>query len=395
MTDPITGRSHFSGRNNGADGCEESIWEITLRPADCQDTAWRSHFLGHIRAALEKKLRDDSQAQELIWRTPLGTVEVRPRSGCRAGGLLKLAFAAPVCALKAPGHAAVGAGDPAPEPDGALPSLRLPDEGTRLLGQRLVGLESVRRDVLLQWECRWDGGLEAWSRKAGSPVPPALHEQLRTGHALWVFHGDPGTGKSALAQVLADDYARRQGVAGTVLWLTTQARGTGLVGDFSRRLRAAFRQLAALPEDEIALLILDEADALAMRRSEAQSHQEDKAATSTLIQALDETAGRRRLGIVMTTNSLTNVDAAVQRRARIVAFGRPDAAARRTLLYRWLPHLTADELSAAAQAADAMTPADIERALGEAWLAAIGAGMSLTPEEAISCLRAAMRTGAV
>lgn len=373
--------------SNGAHGQLSGVWDISLRPADCQDAAWRGRILDQIRAALEKKLHGDPQAKELIWHTPLGTVEARPRAGQCGGGPFRLAFAADTGAVKAP----CGAGDPAAEPDDALPSLRLPDDGARLLGERLVGLERVRRDVLLQWECRWDGALEAWSRKAGSPIPPALHEQLRTGHALWLFAGDPGTGKSALA----DDYARRHGIRGTLIWMGTQTRGQGLVGDFSRRLRAAFRRAAALPEEDIGVLVMDEADALAMRRSEAQSHQEDKAGTSTLIQALDEIAGKRRLAVIMTTNSLTNIDAAIQRRARIVPFGRPDAASRRSLLARWLPHLTADELGAAAQAADGMTPADIERALGEAWLAAIGVQASLAPEGALACLRSASRTGSV
>lgn len=387
---PLTGHSDGS-HDNGSHDPPGTVWEIFLRPADCQDIALRSSILGRVRTALEKKLQDDPKARDLTWRTPLGTVEVRPRSGQCSGGPLRLAFAADTGVIKAAGRIE----DPGAEPDDVLPSLRLPDDGVRLLGERLVGLETIRRNVLLQWECRWDGALEAWSRRTGSLVPPALHEQMRTGHALLLFSGDPGTGKSALAQVLANDYARRHSVHGTLIWMGTQARGQGLVGEFSRRLRAAFHRLAALPENELKLLVVDEADALAMRRSEAQSHQEDKAGTSTLIQALDEIAGMRRLAVIMTTNSQVNVDAAIQRRARIVPFGRPDAAARRVLLARWLPHLTADELDAAVQTADAMTPADIERGLGDAWLTAIDAQGSLTPEEALACLHTALRTGSV
>ena len=303
-----------------AETADGDVWEIAVRTENGGDVAWRERLLSQVRAALEKKLRDDPQAQELTWRTPLGSVEVRPRGERRAGAPLRLAFASAGrdLVLPRPG-AARGAGDEHDDalPDDALPVLRLPDEQTTLLGQRLVGLEAAERGLLLQWGCRWDGALESWKRQTGTPVPPALQEQMQTGHALWLFHGDPGVGKSALARAAADAYCRRLGIAGTVLWLTTQARGEGLVGDFSRRLRAAFRQLAALPTDELKLLVVDEADALAMRRSEAQSHQEDKAATSTLIQALDETAGVRRLAVVLTTNSLASVDAAVQRRARL------------------------------------------------------------------------------
>jgi len=179
------------------------------------------------------------------------------------------------------------------------------------------------------------------------------------------------------------------------VWLTTQARGQGLVGDFSRRLRAAFARIAALPDDELKLLVVDEADALTMRRSEASGHQEDRAATATLLQCLDEIAGRRRLAVILTSNVPDAIDPAVQRRANLFAFERPGEAARRALLARWLPHLDRAALDRAAREAAGMTPADLDRALGAAWLAAVGAETSLLPEEAISALRGAARTGSV
>ena len=378
------------------------MWEVSIRPEDADDPAYRSRLLGHVRSGVEAKLRDDPAAVDLTWRTPLGTVEARLRGDrAQTGGPIRLAFAK-ADAAGAGAHAVLNRLASPTRQEGAdrdpnevLPSLRLPDEPTRQLGERLVGLDDAQRGILQRWESRWDDALDAWARKTGSSVPPALREHLDEGHELWLLHGDPGTGKSALARTVADLYCRRQGVAGTVLWLTTQARGEGLVGDFSRRLRAAFRQLRDLPEDELKVMILDEADSLALARSTSQAHSEEKAATSTLLQALDEAAGTRRLGVMMTTNVLENVDAAIQRRARLVAFQRPGAPARRALLARWLPHLSADELEGAAVAADAMTPADIERTMAAAWLAAVGADTGLTPGAAISVLRQAARTGSV
>ena len=380
----------------------ESVWEVSVRPEDANDPAYRSRLLSRVRSGLEAKLRDDPAARDLTWRTPLGTVEARLRGDrTETGGPIRLAFAeadgagAGVRAVSNRLAPPVRQENADRDPDEALPALRLPDEPTRQLGERLVGLEDARRGILQRWESRWDGALDAWARKTGSLLPLALREHLNEGHELWLLAGDPGTGKSALTRCAADAYCRRQGVGGTVLWLGTQARGQGLVGDCGRRLRAAFRQLRALPEDELKVLIVDEADAIAMRRSEGQAHQEDRAATSTLIQALDEAAGTRRLSVMMTSNTVGNVDAAIQRRARLLAFGRPDTAARRALLARWLPHLSAGELDGAAVAADAMTPADIERAVAEAWLVAVGADRRLTAAATVSALRQAMRTGSV
>lgn len=384
----------------------ENVWEIALYPSDTQSAAWRDCLLTQTRTALEKKLQADPAACSLTWKTPLGTIEVRPREDSPAngrppsGGPLRLAFA-PVTRRFAEldrspasmGRDDLGGGSG--DPCDSLPSLRLPDDATFRLGQRLVGLEAVQQDILLRWRCQWDGTLGAWERKTGCPVPPALQEHLQTSHVLWLLHGDPGLGKSALARTVADAYCRQQDTPGTVLWLTTQLRGQGLVGDFSRRLRTAFRQLRALPEHELKLLIIDEADALALRRSEGQSHQEDKAATSTLIQCLDETVGLRRAGVILTTNTQQNIDAAIQRRAHLVGFERPCLMARHQLLAPWLPQLTAEELDVAALAAEGMTPADMERALGEAWLAAIDQQKTVTPGQAATCLQAGGRTGTV
>ena len=388
------------GRGQTAMTPLECLWEVSVRPEDANDPAYRSRLLGHVRSGLEAKLRDDPAARDLTWRTPLGTVEAHLHGDrTQTGGPIRLAFAkagdAGAGARAVSNRLAPPVRQGNPDPDEALPCLRLPDEPTRQLGNRLVGLEDARRGILQRWESRWDGALDAWARKTGSPLPLALREHLNEGHELWLLSGDPGTGKSALARCAADAYCRRQGVGGTVLWLGTAARGQGLVGDSGRRLRAAFRQLRALPGDELKVLLVDEADAVAMRRSEGQAHQEDRAATSTLIQALDEAAGTRRLSVMMTSNTAGNVDAAIQRRARLIAFGRPNTPARRALLARWLPHLSASELDAAAVASDAMTPADIERAVAEAWLAAVGADMPLTATGAVSALRQAERTGSV
>ena len=421
MTDlfrmPSVGRAPVQGTDRSAEQAKEyakepavppavlpeTVWEVSVRPEDTNDPAWRSRLLGHVRTAVEVKLREDPAARGLTWPTPLGTVEARPRGDrTEPGGPIRLAFAPPPAGANG-GERAVSnrltpsarQGDSGRDLAEALPALRLPDEPTRLLGERLVGLDTARQAVLLRWGCAWDGALEAWALKAQSPVSTAFRDYLANGHAVSLFHGVPGTGKSALAKVLADDYARRHGIGGTVLWLTTQARGLGLVGDFSRRLRAAFAQLAALPDDEVRVLVVDEADALTMRRSEANGHQEDRAATATLLQCLDEIAGQRRLAVILTSNVLNGIDPAVQRRSHLFAFELPDVEARTALLARWLPHLNASDLGRAALEATGMTPADIDRALGAAWLGAVGAGAGLTAAAAVSALRQGARTGSV
>src|SRR5437879_4242426 len=81
------------------------------------------------------------------------------------------------------------------------------------------------------------------------------------------------------------------------------------------------------------LLIIDEVDSLAAKRTQEHSHHEDKVAVNTLIQSIDNL--RRHGGRVVTilcTNRLSVLDVALRRRAAVIEeFLRPTADERREL----------------------------------------------------------------
>jgi AAA+ superfamily predicted ATPase len=110
---------------------------------------------------------------------------------------------------------------------------------------------------------------------------------------LILLEGDVGTGKTALAETIGDALARqvREERQVHILKINTQIRGTGQVEEMSDLIVQAFTQVEArakaLGGDSV-LLLLDEANTLAVSRETQQMHHEDKAGLNTLLQRLDK-----------------------------------------------------------------------------------------------------------
>ncbi len=364
-----------------------ATWEVTITPSAGSEMQFRSRLADHLRSTVERHLTAYPQACEIELNLPLFRVQARLRSGTWQPGVpMHFTFGPTTNRFTFAQKA---------ESEAGLPVLSLPDTDMQTLDERLVGVEAIRDEILLRWTCQWDGRLDAWTDRNGGVVTSIVRSTLEQQTSLLLFCGDPGVGKSALAQAVADRYCRAQGISGRLFWLTTDVRGNGLVGDFGQRLRAAFETISRQPDDELQVLVIDEADAVAMRRSEVHAHQEDRAGTATLLQCLDSLAGRQRVAVILTTNLLATVDAAIQRRAVIYPFARPGREARQALLARWLPQWSDKDLSRAARQTHGMTPADIERALGQAYLAAVAQDSALTVRMVLSYLHTTQRTGRV
>lgn len=366
---------------------EAAEWEVRVLRSETTDTRWNARVVEHVKRALEAELAARPAVAEAAWTTPLCSFRATRRTShpWRPGTPIRVAVVS---------DAAHGGGGP---PSGGcdLPVLHLPDDSVEEQGQRLVGLAEIEASVLNSLGCRWDGELDQWAMQTGATIAPIARTQMTSAVPLVIFAGDPGVGKSVLARVIADRYCRMHQVRGHVLWLYTDVRGNGLVGDFSQRIRAAFASLMCLPTGDLRVLLVDEADAIAMRRSEAHAHQEDRAASGTLIQCLDGLIGVPRTLVVLTTNLAGTVDAAVRRRGMVVEFPRPNLDARRQLIRAWLPDIGARDLDRLARVTKGRTPADIERSLASTYMAAVAAGSPITAEHAVRFLRGSERTGSV
>src|SRR5687768_16276908 len=144
-------------------------------------------------------------------------------------------------------------------------------------------------------------------------------ERHPTGLALaFNFAGPPGTGKTICAEAIAHSLGRR-------LLLVRYAELESLwMGETPKNVAAIFRTA----RDERAVLLFDEADAIAARRSTSVDHgsqRESNAVVSVLLQELEWYNGV----VIFATNLAANFDPAFERRIRThVLFEMPGAAER-------------------------------------------------------------------
>lgn len=185
-------------------------------------------------------------------------------------------------------------------------------------------------------------GLQEWAEKHHPQARAALDTVLRR-PPLAVLAGDVGSGKTELAETIGDAVARQEGIDITLYPLSLATRGQGRVGEMTQLVSAAFDYTIEAAEKlknksgkarGAVLLLIDEADALAQSRENAQMHHEDRAGVNAFIRGIDRIANQKLpAAVLMCTNRLKALDPAVQRRAaEVLTFGRPDDAQRRYLL---------------------------------------------------------------
>jgi SpoVK/Ycf46/Vps4 family AAA+-type ATPase len=209
----------------------------------------------------------------------------------------------------------------------------------------LIGLDPVKdrlikeARLLLQPEL-----LEQWSKEHHHRKVISATSAFRERHPLFVFAGDVGTGKTALAETFGDAVARAANLDILLFKMSLRARGSGSVGEMTQLITSAFdyarQQIPPLKQGKkpmaAGVLLIDEADALAQSRELAQMHHEDRAGVNALIRGINGiTTHNHPIITVMCSNRLSALDPAIQRRAAdIVQFRRPTKRQRIALLDR-------------------------------------------------------------
>ncbi len=218
-----------------------------------------------------------------------------------------------------------------------------PDVDARERFGRLVGLDDHKQRLTKILGLLVNpSGLETWARRHHPGLNGLMKTVLRR-PPLVVLAGDVGSGKTELAETVGDAVARQEDIDVTLLPLSLATRGQGRVGEMTQLISAAFdyavseagklKGSAGKARGGIILLV-DEADALAQSRENAQMHHEDRAGVNAFIRGIDRIANAALpAAVIMCTNRISALDPAVKRRAAdILPFGRPDEKQRRALL---------------------------------------------------------------
>jgi SpoVK/Ycf46/Vps4 family AAA+-type ATPase len=228
-------------------------------------------------------------------------------------------------------------------PRRTLEDVILPPSTRRVLDQALV--QVTRHDLIFG----------AWG----------LGERHPTGLALaFNFAGPPGTGKTICAEAIAHALGRRLLIARYAelesMWM----------GETPKNVSAVFRRA----REENAVLLFDEADAIASRRSASPEYgyiRETNAVVSVLLQELESFSGV----VVFATNLAANLDPALERRIRMhILFEMPGVEEReqiwRVQMHPTLTPLAEDVDFRALAEAHELSGGDIRNAVLKAALAA-------------------------
>jgi SpoVK/Ycf46/Vps4 family AAA+-type ATPase len=207
-----------------------------------------------------------------------------------------------------------------------LPEYHHPNKEVMKDYDLLVGIDEQKKELLKTLSMLLDNKkIQDWEKKFhGKGLPIMAH--LKTSSPLVILSGEVGCGKTALAQSIGTPLAELLKTTVKVFETPSNIRGSGLVGEISNRITEVFEAAKAkLKNDEVGLLIIDEADDIATSRAQNQAHHEDRAGLNVLIKQIDSIKkSNKRLAIIMITNRVVVLDPAIRRRTSLhLLFERP------------------------------------------------------------------------
>jgi AAA+ superfamily predicted ATPase len=223
------------------------------------------------------------------------------------------------------------------------PVIELPEPVRQARYDRLVGLDDIkhrlRKEAIL---LATPDHLRDWAVEHHPGADIAALPLFTDRAPLFVFAGDVGSGKSALAESFGCDLSDQLDLPVYLYRLRLSTRGSGLVGEMTTLIGEAFTHLREQGSlamtgpraSAVLVFVVDEADALVQSREAHQMHHEDRAGVDAFLAGVDSLAGTGLpILVVLCTNRVGALDPAIMRRAAAMfAFTRPDTHQRHAIL---------------------------------------------------------------
>lgn len=223
------------------------------------------------------------------------------------------------------------------------PIIDYPDADMQARFSALVGLDDTKEKLskLLGLLVNREG-ITNWIKKH-HPSAHKISDIVGRRPPLIVLSGDVGAGKSELAYTIGDAVARQEKIDVSLFPLSLATRGQGMVGQMTQLISTAFEYTVERAKKlsnhggkhrGAVILLIDEADALAQSRENAQMHHEDKAGVNAFIRGIDSLGnGKLPAAVIICTNRPNALDPAIKRRAaEIFYFNRPNEEQRLAVL---------------------------------------------------------------
>ncbi len=304
-----------------APGAGGKGWLNQLLEHNPVPTLWVTNRIEQIDPAVRRRFAYHLElgspppgAREQLVRKALEGVPSSPELVARLAGRSGLTPAQIGTAVRV---ARLVAGDDASQPEPAEAAARRWDELIeRQLRQADLALGRRQGATSRQDPLRY--GLE-WLNTESRHELPRIIEALRArGHGSLCLHGVPGSGKTALAEQLAQALGRP----------LLRRQASDLLGKFVGETEQAMAAMFAEAEAEQALLLLDEADSFLLDRRGAQRHHE-LSEVNEMLQGMERFRGI----FVCTTNLLERIDAAALRRFSFKILFKPLRPEQRLALF--------------------------------------------------------------
>jgi SpoVK/Ycf46/Vps4 family AAA+-type ATPase len=183
---------------------------------------------------------------------------------------------------------------------------------------RNADLALGRRPDLVQRPSATQYSLDMLNVESRYELPRIITALKARGHGCLCFHGAPGTGKTALAEHIAQQLER------PLMIRRASDLVSKFVGETEQQMAAMFREA----ESEKAVLLLDEADSFLQDRRGAQRTYE-VTEVNEMLQGMERFAGI----FICTTNLMDSIDQAALRRFTFKIRFKPLSAAQRETMF--------------------------------------------------------------